>query len=236
LDKYSDEIAAEYENIALWKTNNSEKIKRKINKKSSDYKNYFLVDTANIISVRTNATRSQKYSLLNHLKIREKEEVFSIIVNSCKLEENKKELKIKKVKSFKIKGNIYYKTISSNGDLLLILKSNKEKSIAEVWDIKLQKKINTKEFNTKVKQFDISNKNKYITIINNEGVLILNYDDFKQVARVNGTAPIIFSNDDKYLAYTNAEKELILFDVENKQTKFQIKTHHQTKQQHCQHV
>jgi WD40 repeat protein len=229
LDKYSDEIAAEYENIALWKTNNSEKIKRKINKKSSDYKNYFLVDTANIISVRTNATRSQKYSLLNHLKIREKEEVFSIIVNSCKLEENKKELKIKKVKSFKIKGNIYYKTISSNGDLLLILKSNKEKSIAEVWDIKLQKKINTKEFNTKVKQFDISNKNKYITIINNEGVLILNYDDFKQVARVNGTAPIIFSNDDKYLAYTNAEKELILFDVENKQTKFQIKTHHQTK-------
>ena len=229
LDKYTDEISSESENIVYWNTIHEDKIKKLINGKSTVYQSYFLVDSSVVISVKTNATHSQKYSLFGHERIKDSEAVFSVVVRDCSIVEKKKKLKLEKGKSFKIEGAIYYKSISSDGKLIVVVKDQNTKSILEVWNIEKQSKIVEKEFTSKIKHVSISSKNKYLCVVDDEyEMLVLNRITLEQVAMLNGTAPVSFSADENYIAYTNINKELFLYDISKKSFVFKVNTKHQT--------
>ena len=229
MDKYSGAVSAEYENIALWNLKYNTDLKRLINNKTTEYQNYYLIDTNNVISIKSKATHSQKFSLLDHKKIKDREEVFSISVSSCTVNENKKKIKLKNNKTFKIKGDIYYKAINSSGTILLVLKGTKEGTLAEIWDINKRVKINSRAFDIKINNAKISSKNKYVFVSDNdENIYVLDYNNLEQINKLKGNFPLTCSNNENMLTYTNKNKELFLYNLVAKKPVFQIKTYHQT--------
>ncbi len=229
LDKYTGELAAEYENLAYWNAFRQNEIKKLINNKSGVYQNYFIVDTSMVIAVEVNATHSQTYSLLNHERILDAEEVFSIDVSTCNIVTKKKELKLAKKKSFRIEGAIYYKNISADGKFIVIVKKQNAKSMLEVWDIQKRSKLNEKEFAANVNSVVFSPKNKYLCVGSDDNeIVILHGANLEAVTSLKGTAPVSFSDDENSIVYTNSDKELFLYDIDGKSVIFNVNTKHQT--------
>ena len=235
LDKNNDEYLSKKENILMWNINNHGEINILSNNKTSDYKSFMLIDTNKIISISHKATHSQKYSLLNHQRIKQREEVFSTKIQSYTVPtETKKKQKINRFSkglSFKIKGDIYFKTISQTGKYLLVLINTKDNfQKCEIWDIQSGLQVKEQLFTRKYETAGFSSNAKYVYFVSKEDKIIHLFvrETFEIVSRFTGTEPFTISPDEKLCSFTNNSRELYLYDIENKKHLFKVPSLHQT--------
>ena len=235
LDKNNDEYLSNKENILFWNLRKQEQINILTNNKSSDYQSFLLVDTNKIISVKHKATHSQKYSLINHQRIKQREEVFStkiqIYTVPTKTKKKQKISRFNKERTFKIKGNVYFKTISQSGKYLLVLIKTKDNFYnCEIWDIQSGLKINSQSFSKDYETGGFSSGSKYFYLISKKEQIIhlFERETFNIIGRFNGTEPFIISPDEKLCSFTNNSRELYLFDIANKKYLYKVPSLHQT--------
>ncbi|MCF8298534.1 MAG: WD40 repeat domain-containing protein [Saprospiraceae bacterium] len=232
LDKYNDYYVQEKEKIVFWEINAGGIISKLSNLKSSDYKSYLFVDTNRIISFNYRATHSQKYSLLNHKKIKDREIVYSTVVKSylipSKLKPNQMLRKFDLNNSFKIMGDIYYETLSTNAKTLLTLKNTTEGILCELWDVSSGKLINSKNINKDIQKAAFSSDESYFCLADANKIYLYKSESFLLIDSLDGSFPLDFSPDSKLLSFTNSQQDLILYNISTLSSVFKIKTNHQT--------
>ncbi len=236
LDKVTDNYISQKENIVIWDIDNYENNKIIKSGKTTYYESFLITDTSKIIRVKHKATHSQKYSLLDHEKIKEREEVFSTKIETYGIPVNYKKSKIKikklhKQSSVKIKGDIYYKKISPSGKTLLVLLNSKDgEKICQLWDLKMEIQFNSFKLEDDIYAADFSPDENYIFFFSKKKEKIYLYKgfDFELIKEFDAVMPFTFSSDEKYCAYTDIDKNLHLFDIENNTDIFEVKTEHIT--------
>ena len=232
LDKFNDEVLSEKEKIAVWDLQNGSKIHWIANDKSSEYQAYALVDTTRMVSFTHKASHSQKYSLLNHKRIKEREEVFSTLVKLLKIKYplpskfRPKEFMV--LSSFKIKGDVYFKKVSPDAKMLLVFKYLSRSTQAELYQMADGKLVHAKRFSQEPEQAEFSPSGKYFCISKGDRLYIYQSSDFQLLDSLNGTFPVCFRENDQDIAYTHSAHELILYDFISKERKYRIQTQHQT--------
>ncbi len=236
LDKVTDDYISKKENVIVWDIDNSENNRILKNNKTTDYETFLITDTSKIIYVKHKATHSQKYSLLDHTKIKEREQVFSTKVVTYSIPETYTKSKMKlqhldRQNSIKIDGDIYYKKISPSGKTLLVLKNTKDnKKVCQLWDMKLLILFNSFDFDKNIDIAEFSANEKYIYFYSEEEqkVFLYNGNDFELIKEFDATIPFSFSPNEKYCAYTDNMKNLHLYDIKNDKEIFNVETNHIT--------
>ncbi|MCF6365322.1 MAG: caspase family protein [Bacteroidales bacterium] len=219
-DKKTDNFLASNDNLLIYNSKTKSKPILLKSPKNTDYQSVLIADSSNIIIFDNRSTHSQKYSLLNHEKIREREQVFSTNVYKYNIGNITKDSKIKisakiRKNGFKIKGDIYFKAISEDGNSLLVLiKERKNKSRCEIYDINTGENKGTINFNKQFMSAGFSSGNKFVYFTaKSDSILFYKQSNLKFISKMKGTTPVTFMLEDRYCSYTDFEKNLYLTDM-----------------------
>jgi WD40 repeat protein len=235
-DKRTDDFLRTFDNVLIYHTKtNSLPILLK-SKKNTDFQSVLIADSSDILVFDNKSTHSQKYSILNWERIRDREEIFSTHVYKYNIDDVKKNSKINiqfkhRKNDFKIKDDIYYKTISSDGqDLLVLINERKNKSRCEIYNIKTGKKQNTIEFNQRFATAGFSNTGNYLYFVKNSSDSIYFYkrSNAEIEKKLKGCGPLSFMYDDRYCSYTDLDKNLYLIDLIQFKPLYSVPTRHIT--------
>ena len=232
-DKHSDDYKIK-EALIIWKLKGGMKMHTLKSSKSTDFQSFLLKDTSEILFFKSKSTHSQKYSLLNRQRIKEREEVIKTIVYPYDISSiNKdKKLKIKTLKHkklFKIKGDLYFKTLSTSGkNLLVLLKTKDGKTECQFWNLENQEQIKAFELdeNYIAGGFSPNEKYFYLASTENQKIKLFDANNFNEISEFKGNAPVNFSPDDKLISFTNERRNLYLIDIEGEKEIFKSKSGH----------
>jgi len=232
-DKHSDDYKIK-EALIIWKLEGGMKMNTLKSPKSIDFQSFLLKDTSEILVFKSKGTHSQKYSLINRQRIKESEEVFktSIYPYDVTLIEKDKKLKPKTFNQknlIKIKGNLYFKTLSLSGkNLLVLLKAKDGLTECQLWNLENKEKIKTFELEEYYNVGGFSPNEKYIYLVSNEYQKIKLFDmaNFNEISEFKGNAPVNFSPDDKLISFTDERRNLYLLNIKEKKVVFKSKTEH----------
>lgn len=235
-DKRTDNFLREKEDLLIYNRKNNKTPILLTSNKNTDYQSFLIKDSSNIVVFENKSTHSQKFSLLNWERIRTREQVFSTYVYPFNIDGFSKNSKIKikhkhKKKSFKIKGDIYFKTLSEDGNKLLVLiNKRRKKSKCEIYDIEARKKIKEISFEKRYSSAGFSQKNKLIYFASNltDSISFYKFSNLKFLKKIEGRTPITFMYDDQYCAYTDIEKNLYLYDLVLLKEVYKVPTEHIT--------
>ncbi|MDF1547237.1 MAG: caspase family protein [Bacteroidales bacterium] len=232
-DKYSDEYKTK-EALIVWELNHSIKAHTLKSPKTTNYQSFLVKDTSEILLFKSRGTHSQKYSLLDKKRIKEREEIFKTKVYNYNVSSGKKDgkLKVNFFKShpkFKIKGDLYFKALSADDNLLLVL--IKEKNVGtkcEIWDLESNNLVKSMPQDGIFNAAGFSSKDKYIYLTSTEEQIIklFKLSDLSEEARFLGNAPIRFNPDDTQISFTDKDRKLSLVEIESKNEIFKVNSEH----------
>lgn len=232
-DKYSDDYKIK-EALIIWKLKEGRKMYTVKSSKSSDFQSFLLKDTSEVLVFKSKGTHSQKYSLLNRQRIKESEEVFKTIVYPYDISLINKDKKFrlkpfKHKKLIKIKGDLYFKTLSLSGkNLLVLLKTKDGKTECQLWNLENKEQIKAFEVGEKYNTGGFSPDEKYIYLSSteNQKIKLFDFNNFNEVSEFKGNSPVNFSPDDKLISFTDEKRNLYLIDIKKKKEIFKSKTGH----------
>ncbi len=233
-DKRTDNFLSEKEDLLIYNRKESNSPILLKSKKNTDYQSFLIRDSSNIIVFENKSTHSQKYSLLNWERIRTREQVFSTYVYPYNIDGFSKNSKIKikhkhKKKSFKISGDVYFKTLSEDGKKLLVLINKRRKtSKCEIYNIETRKKEKEIKFEKRYLSAGFSQTNKFVYFTSNDSISFHKFSNLEFLKKIQGKAPITFMYEDQYCAFTDIEKNLYLFDLVLLKQVYKVPTEHIT--------
>ncbi|MFN8257797.1 MAG: caspase family protein [Bacteroidales bacterium] len=232
-DKYSDEFNTR-EALIIWKLREGMKTITLKSKKSTEYQSFLIKDTTTILFFKSKGTHSQKYSVLDKQKLKEREEIFKTAVYTVDLANVKKDKKLKakgkgSKKLFTVQGDLYFKALSPSGsELLALLYTKSGQTECQHWNLDNNELIGTYTLENQYHSGGFSSNGKYIYLINDksQAIELFNPDDMQKVYEFTGIAPVSFSDDDKLIAFTDEERNLILLDIKTSKKIFKTPTAH----------
>jgi WD40 repeat protein len=233
-DKRTDDFLSTYNELLILEPDSNMRVTTLKSKYNTEYQSFQIMDTSRIMIFKTKSTHSQKYSVLNREKIRDREQVFytSVYVEDINNLKKHKKLEPHTRPILNIKGDLYYKGVSDNGKYLTVLIDKKNNnSVCEVYDIETLNKILTLDFNTlyQAAGFSPSGKYVYLTSDNKDSILIYETIDARNAFQFIGRSPITFTDDEKICLFTDFDKKLHIYDMDNRKELYNIKTNHVTK-------
>jgi WD40 repeat protein len=235
-DRRTDDFLSTDENLLIFDLKTSEDPVILESPKDTEYQSFIIADSKTLLVFKTISTRSQKYSLLNREKIREREQVFNTYVYIYDIKDYSKNATIKlkpshKKKSFKIKGDVYYKEISADGKhLMVLMKTRKNNTICKIFDIEKLNEEQSIHFNNFYQSGGFNNKKDVVYMISNhkDSIYLYNRSDSTLIHSFNGSGPAIFNENDQFFIYADIDKNLHMFDIVNNTEKFSVFTKHLT--------
>ncbi len=233
----TDEFLSKREDMIIWSLGREDKMALVKNKKNTDYSSFALKNNEEVLAFQYKSTHSQKFSLLDARRIKDREEVFSTYIRNADLSSfstEKKKFKFKKFKNrkaYSTKGDLFFKTVSANGEVLLTLKKEGKKEtlctllssddFTDVGIVSLSQSVDKAKLSKNAKYFCLSNSNR-------SKIYLYKAGSMEMLAEFSGQAPITFSPNEKQLAYTDDDKNLHLFDISTKKEIFVQATKHQS--------
>ncbi len=235
-DKRSDNFLSSTDNLLIFNPNSGEEPVLLKSPRNTDYQSFLIADSSTLIVFKNKSTHSQKYSLLNWERIREREQVFYTYAYVYDIKNRTKNSKIKvklhhKKQSFKIKGDVYHKQLSEDGKTLMVLiKRRKGRTRCEIFDIYGEKKEQSFDFETIYHSAGFSPQKSFVYYISNlkDSIYIYNRTDTSLIKSFYGKGPVIFTEDEKYCIYSDKEKFLHLYDMTKNKPVFNVFTDHLT--------
>lgn len=228
-DKRSEDIREKKSNLFIWTLRNQRNNRLIKSKHNTDYLDFMLSGTTHLLVFIPKSTHSQKYSLLNHKKIRDREEVFSTKVYRMTISQAASKRKLKpKGKSFKIKGDIYYKSVSKSGKKLLVLIKKRKNLICEIWDLIKRKKLKTIKSKLYFDEAGFTHDENIIYFTSKHRDSIYFYENDKITTKLKGSTPISFSSDSTYCSYTDNKRNFYMLNLKNKKQVFKVPSGHLT--------
>ncbi len=235
-DKRTDDFLNSTDNLLIYKPDSeSEPILLK-SPKNTDYQSFLIADNSTLLVFKNISTHSQKYSLLNWEKIKNREEIFYTYAYVYDIKNKTKNSKIRiklhhKKQSFKIKGDVYYKQLSTDGkSLLVLIETGKGKSVCKIYDIEKEKEEQSFTFPIVFQSAGLNPDKNFIYCISErkDSIYIYNRSDTNLVKSFKGKGPVIFTKDERYFIFSDTEKFLHLFDLKENKTVYTIPTNHLT--------
>jgi len=232
-DKYSDFYKSK-EALVIWKLKEGLKTITLKSHKSDEYQSFLIKDSAEILLFKSQGTHSQKYSFMNKQKLREREEIFKTSVHSYNISDvsKNKTLKAKgsnQKKLFTINGDIYYKKLDVSGENLLALLFTKSGTTeCQIWNVEGNELTNSFTFEEKYNTGGFSSNGKYIYLVSadNQTIRLFNTLDMSKVDEFKGNTPVGFSSDDKFISFTDEQRNIYLVDIQAKMRIFKTQTGH----------
>ncbi len=235
IDRKNDNIDKKRNQIFIWDIQNYGNIHKIKNNRASDYRKFFITDTSRFIEVEYKATHSQKYSLINHEPIIDRQTVYSADVNSYFFnkpikKENIKPKKLYKKYDFTIHGDIYFTNVSPDGEFLMDFKNTKNGRICDLWDIQIADKISTLVLDKDADfgGFSPSGNYFFISYSKTNTIKIYELNTQKLIDSLHGIIPFVFADNDEYCAFTDKQKNLHVFDFKRNKKLFSVQTGHQS--------
>jgi len=235
-DKKTDNFLSSNDNLLIYNSKTKDKPILLKSTKNTDYQSVLIADSSNILVFDNRSTHSQKYSLLNHEKIKEREQVFSTNVYTYNIDDITKNSKIRinsktKKTAFKIKGDIYYKTVSEDGNnLLVLINERKNKSRCEIFNIETGENKGTINFEQRYSSAGFSSDNTYLYFTTkSDSILFYKKSNLKFLAKMKGAQPVTFMLEDGYCSFTDFEKNLYLIDMIQFKELYKVPSEHITK-------
>lgn len=233
-DKRTDDFLSSYDELLILEPDSGMRLRTIKSKKNCDYQSFQILDTSRIMLFETKSTHSQRYSVLNREKIRDREEVFytSVFVEDVDVLKKHKNLEPHSRPLFKIKGDLYYKGVSDNGKYLTVLiDKQKNNSVLEVYDIENLNKILSLDFNTMYQAAGFSPNGKYVYLTSDKKDSILIYEtiDSRNAFQFEGRGPVTFTDDETVCLFTDFDKKLHIYNMDLKKELYNIETNHVTK-------
>lgn len=234
-DKKTDNFLSSTDNLLIYNNiTDGEPVLLK-SPKNTDYQSFLLADSSNILVFKSRSTHSQKHSLINWEVIRSREQVFSTHIYKYNIDNVKKNSKIRinskqRKNSFKIKGDIYYKTISEDGKKLLVLiKERKKKSRCEIYNIETGENNGTIQLKQRFLTAGFSANNNFLYFVSkNDSIHFYKQSNLKLIKEIYGKAPVSFMKNDKFCAYTDINKKIYMTETKDFTVKYTVPSEHIT--------
>ncbi|MCD6556251.1 MAG: caspase family protein [Bacteroidales bacterium] len=235
-DKRTDNFLSSTDNLLIYNPNSETEPILLKSPKNTDYQSFLIADSTTLLVFKNISTHSQKYSLLNWEKIKNREETFYTYAYVYDIKNRTKNSKIRiklhhKKQSFKIKGDVYYKQLSTDGKSLLVLIGNRKgKSVCKIYDIENENEEQSFTFPMVFQSAGLSPDKNFIYCISGkkDSIYLYNRSNTNLVKSFKGTGPVIFTEDERYCIFSDTEKFLHLFDLKDNKTVYTIPTNHLT--------
>lgn len=232
-EKFSDDLKIK-EALMVWKLGQNMEMNTLKSKKTNIYQSFLLKNTSDVLLFKSKGTHSQKYSYLNKLKIKDKEEIFSTVVSNLNVKNINKDKTLKfnpknRDRLVRIKGDLYFKAINNSGDLLLVLLNKKDgQSEYQIWDLSEKRMLHSETTEEGFSSGGFSPNDKYYYLVSEDRqeIKILDISSFTRFKEFKGSAPVTFNSDEQKISYLDSERNLYLVDLKSKNQIFKIPTNH----------